>query len=379
MSCESREAMLWYELVDHRTRWRRARRALHRARGHAARQQSCCAHGRRRAGASWSREPRPFTRDSGHSGLEADPTRAPPSREYSCSVFTIRRLRAYRLFVDLRALRGSSWILRGSSCSHAESRVGARAARASQAQAEALVCGDERITYAQLDAWANQIANGLAVSGIRRGDHVALLCPNLPYFPAVYFGILKTGADRRSAERAAEAARDRLSPARQRREGAVLLRGHARAADGGGGEGGDGRRAVLPAARSCCRADPVSDAQPDRRPTSCTLAQLTAGSRRPSRPCPTAPDDTAVILYTSGTTGQPKGAELTHLNMVMNGMVLGRAVRRSSADDAAAMRRPSRCRCSMRRRRPRRCSRTCIWAARWCCCRASIRRRCSPR
>ena len=44
------------------------------------------------------------------------------------------------------------------------------------------------------NAWANQIANALAASGIRRGDHVALLCPNLPYFPAVYFGILKTGA-----------------------------------------------------------------------------------------------------------------------------------------------------------------------------------------
>src|SRR5215204_4201054 len=61
-------------------------------------------------------------------------------------------------------------------------------------EAEALVCGDRRLTYAQLDAWANQIANALAASGIRRGDHVALLCPNLPYFPAVYFGILKTGA-----------------------------------------------------------------------------------------------------------------------------------------------------------------------------------------
>ena len=60
--------------------------------------------------------------------------------------------------------------------------------------AEALVCGDKRMSYARLDAWANQIANGLAASGIRRGDHVALLCPNLPYFPAVYFGILKTGA-----------------------------------------------------------------------------------------------------------------------------------------------------------------------------------------
>ena len=60
--------------------------------------------------------------------------------------------------------------------------------------AEALVCGDKRLTYAQLNAWANQIANALAASGIRRGDHVALLCPNLPYFPAVYFGILKAGA-----------------------------------------------------------------------------------------------------------------------------------------------------------------------------------------
>ena len=60
--------------------------------------------------------------------------------------------------------------------------------------AEALVCGDKRMSYAGLNAWANQIANGLAASGIRRGDHVALLCPNLPYFPAVYFGILKTGA-----------------------------------------------------------------------------------------------------------------------------------------------------------------------------------------
>ena len=58
----------------------------------------------------------------------------------------------------------------------------------------AVVFGDTRLTYGALNAWANQIANGLAASGIRRGDHVALLCPNCPYFPAAYFGILKTGA-----------------------------------------------------------------------------------------------------------------------------------------------------------------------------------------
>ena len=56
------------------------------------------------------------------------------------------------------------------------------------------MCGDKRLTYAQLNAWSNQIANALAASGICRGDHVALLCPNLPYFAAVYFAILKAGA-----------------------------------------------------------------------------------------------------------------------------------------------------------------------------------------
>src|SRR6202521_5942790 len=60
--------------------------------------------------------------------------------------------------------------------------------------ADAVVFGEKRLSYAALNAWANQIAGGLAASGIGCGDHVGLLCPNLPYFPAAYFGILKTGA-----------------------------------------------------------------------------------------------------------------------------------------------------------------------------------------
>ncbi|MGH3505979.1 MAG: AMP-binding protein, partial [Nocardioidaceae bacterium] len=58
----------------------------------------------------------------------------------------------------------------------------------------AVVLGDLRLSYAQVDAMANRIANLLVSRGIRAGDKVALSCPNLPYFPVIYYGILKTGA-----------------------------------------------------------------------------------------------------------------------------------------------------------------------------------------
>ena len=57
-----------------------------------------------------------------------------------------------------------------------------------------MVFNDTRLTYAQIDAMANQVANLLVSRGIEPGDKVALSCPNLPYFPVVYYGILKAGA-----------------------------------------------------------------------------------------------------------------------------------------------------------------------------------------
>src|SRR3712207_3435324 len=58
----------------------------------------------------------------------------------------------------------------------------------------AVVLGERRLTYAQVDAAANQVANLLVARGIRPGDKVALSCPNVPFFPVVYYGILKAGA-----------------------------------------------------------------------------------------------------------------------------------------------------------------------------------------
>jgi long-chain acyl-CoA synthetase len=187
--------------------------------------------------------------------------------------------------------------------------------------AEALVCGEKRLTYAQLNAWANQIANALAASGIRRGDHVALLCPNLPYFPAVYFGILKAGATVVP-----------LNVLLKPREIAYHLRdSDAKAIFCFQGtpelpmaEAAKAAIAVVPACKTLIvlphpsiPLDPAFDDGSDVIP----LARFIGGQPPEFETIATNSEDTAVILYTSGTTGQPKGAELTHLNMVVNGMV----------------------------------------------------------
>ena len=58
----------------------------------------------------------------------------------------------------------------------------------------AIIFQDNKFTFSQINAMANQVANGLKESGIQKGDRVAFTCPNLPYFPIVYFGIIKAGA-----------------------------------------------------------------------------------------------------------------------------------------------------------------------------------------
>ena len=58
----------------------------------------------------------------------------------------------------------------------------------------AIVCGDVRLSYAEVDAAANRVAHLLVSRGIEPGDKVALTCPNLHYFPVIYYGILKAGA-----------------------------------------------------------------------------------------------------------------------------------------------------------------------------------------
>ena len=181
---------------------------------------------------------------------------------------------------------------------------------------EAVVLGDTRLTYAQVDGAANQVANLLVSRGIQPGDKVALSCPNLPYFTVIYYGILKAGATvvplnvLLKGREVAYHLGDSDAKAYFCFEGTADLpmakEGYAGFTDAPGCE----HLFVITADPSA--TSPVDGVE--------TLGQA-LGSQQPTfDTVATDEDDTAVILYTSGTTGQPKGAELRHRNMRDNAL-----------------------------------------------------------
>jgi long-chain acyl-CoA synthetase len=135
----------------------------------------------------------------------------------------------------------------------------------------ALALGDAELSYSELDAASARVAGMLRARGLLPGDRVGVMLPNVPEFAMAYYGVLRMGG-----------VVVPMNPMLKPREVEHYIT--------------DSGAAVVLDDVAALPGDAVPDFDVVERDAS----------------------DTAVILYTSGTTGKPKGAELTHGNLVGN-------------------------------------------------------------
>ncbi|MFF3464621.1 long-chain-fatty-acid--CoA ligase [Streptomyces sp. NPDC001984] len=175
----------------------------------------------------------------------------------------------------------------------------------------ALRLEDVVVSYRSLDQGSARMAGLLNDRGVKPGDRVAIMLPNVPEFALAYFGVLRVGGIVVP-----------MNPLLKSREVAYYL--------------GDSGARLLFAWHAF-----ADEARAGAQQTKAESVVVGPGSfdelLTPAPPVEDLADrhedDTAVILYTSGTTGQPKGAELTHANLTRNCDIVATDLLQLTADD----------------------------------------------
>ena len=167
-----------------------------------------------------------------------------------------------------------------------------------------------QLSYRQLDKASDRLAAALAAAGIKPGDFIALQLPNIPQFLISYFGILKAGGvvvPLNVLLKAPEVA-FHLGDSGAR----ILITWEGILAEATKGAEAAGLDQIYVVGH----AGDSGVGVPFERLLAVEVPRFEMATRQPT--------DTAVVVYTSGTTGRPKGAELTHLQLYMNADIPGR-------------------------------------------------------
>ncbi|MFV9506357.1 MAG: long-chain-fatty-acid--CoA ligase [Oscillochloridaceae bacterium umkhey_bin13] len=188
----------------------------------------------------------------------------------------------------------------------------------------ALIFDDYRMRYAELNGAANKLANALVGLGVRPGDKVAMMLPNTPHFPLSYYAILKAGATVVPLNVLFKQNEVQYHLEDSDAVALIVWEGFLSEAEPGFRKAEQCHHLIVVQA-------PGSSAELPNGANG--LNQLLATHEPTFDTVQTRPDDTAVILYTSGTTGRPKGAELSHANMIFNAMICVDKLLHIQADD----------------------------------------------
>jgi long-chain acyl-CoA synthetase len=170
---------------------------------------------------------------------------------------------------------------------------------------------DAAMTYAELDAATSRLATFLRREGVEAGDRVGVMLPNISAAPIAYYGIWRLGG-----------VAVPMNPLMQAREVAFYLSNTGAKALIGTPDFADAATQGADSAGS--KVWLVDDTE---------VARLTADLPGFGDPVECSASDTAVVLHTSGTTGTPKGAELTHGSLASNQEVVVRRLLQLTDDD----------------------------------------------